>query len=488
MAVNLIRNSRVFFTTNVDTAGNVRLGYTPSGVKLSSSSNNFTVDNTFEIQVLEGLTFTQNTASDTVTLNETGDAPNRGQRSFNTALEPVDFSFSTYVRPYLKGDVTRDGTYFNGGNVTCEERFLWNAFASADAIGAADSTTFDVGADTGSSLTAWFEDENKARLSLEKSNKNQLQKFGLIIAFSDQVYVIDNCAMDTATIDFGIDQIAAIQWAGKGTLIRAITNLTVGTASSGEITISNKEISPTLMISGRTYYISNLGTQSASTWTSIGADASPAVGETFVYDGNPAASTLTDATAKVKEIIVDESTVNKSKAKNVDARYITNKLSVLSLDDTIAGTTSDYKFAITGGSITIANNITYITPANLGQVNLPITYYTGTRSITGTFNAYLKSGTATSDKTSGQLLQDLLASSSTEVEPSFAITFDMGGSSDTYVKFRVPAAVVQIPTVNTEQVISTTINFTGQGYNTTSVEFDIEKDNELTVEYHCAAV
>jgi len=423
MAVNLIRNSRVFFTTNVDSAGNVRVGSTPGGVILKNSNNLFSADNTFEIQVLEGLSFTQNTTSDTVTLNETGDAPNRGQRSFNTALEPVDFSFSTYVRPYLKNVTTsRTGAYFEGGNVTCEERFLWNAFASADAIGAPDGTTFDVGTDTGTSSTAWFEDETKARLILERSNKNQLQKFGLIIAFSDQVYVIDNCAMDTATIDFGIDQIAAIQWAGKGTLIRSVA-MSVAAVSGGTSAIS-------------------------------GADTAGS--------GNAA------------------------KAKNANARYITNKLSVLSLDDTIAGTTGDYKFAITGGSITLANNITYITPANLAQVNLPITYYTGTRSVTGTFNAYLKSGSGSTNKTSGQLLQELLQSSSTDTEPSFAITFDMGGTSGTFVKFYVPAAVVQIPTVNTEQVISTTINFTGQGYSST--DFNIEKDNELAVTYNCIAV
>jgi len=41
--------------------------------------------------------FSQNTSVDTVTLNEAGAAPVRGQRSFNTALEPVDFSFSTYI-------------------------------------------------------------------------------------------------------------------------------------------------------------------------------------------------------------------------------------------------------------------------------------------------------------------------------------------------------------------------------------------------------
>lgn len=414
MAVNLIRNSRVFFTTNVDSAGNVRAG---TGYK--ASANPFTTADTFEIQVLEGLTFTQNTTADTVTLNETGDSPNRGQRSFNVALDPVDFSFSTYVRPYKKSGGT-GGTYPDGGNVTCEERFLWNAFASKDAIAAPVNDI--VGTDTGTSATAWYENTSKARLGFNKSNKNQLQAFGLIIVFGNSAYVIDNCAMDSATIDFGIDQIAAIQWAGKGTRIRPVA-ITATAPNNGVVTLDGADL--------------DTGTDEA-------------------------------------------------RAKNTTARYITNKLSVLKLDDTIAGTTSDYKFAITGGSITMSNNINYITPANLGQVNIPITYYTGTRSVTGTFNAYLKTGTGTTDKTSGQLLEDLLASSSTDVEPSFSITFDMGGTSDTYVTFFVPAAVVQIPTVNTEQVISTTINFTGQGYDNNG--FNIEVDNELEVTYHCVAV
>jgi hypothetical protein len=33
----------------------------------------------------------------------------------------------------------------------------------------------------------------------------QLQAFGLIVVFDDLAYALDNCALDTATIDFGID-------------------------------------------------------------------------------------------------------------------------------------------------------------------------------------------------------------------------------------------------------------------------------------------
>lgn len=103
MSFNLIRNSRMFFTTNVDPN---------TGVVASSG---FTNSNTYEIQVLDGFSFSQSTANDTVTLKEAGSAPVRGQRSFNTALQPVDFSFSTYVRP---ADSSTTSGGFNSGVLT----------------------------------------------------------------------------------------------------------------------------------------------------------------------------------------------------------------------------------------------------------------------------------------------------------------------------------------------------------------------------------
>jgi hypothetical protein len=56
MAFNLIRNARVFFTTNVNSFGVV-------------STGSMTSSNTFEIQVMDGLSFTQNTTTETITLN-----------------------------------------------------------------------------------------------------------------------------------------------------------------------------------------------------------------------------------------------------------------------------------------------------------------------------------------------------------------------------------------------------------------------------------
>ena len=132
----------------------------------------------------------------------------------------------------------------------------------------------------------------------------------------------------------------------------------------------------------------------------------------------------------------------------------------------------------------MSNNLTYLTPANLGVVNLPITYFTGTRSITGTLTAYLRSGAGST----GTLLNSLISSAATEINPSYAINIQMGGATGTHVDVGIPAAMLQIPTVNTEQVISTTLTFTGQG-STTGVTpaFDIDQANEVTVKYYATA-
>jgi hypothetical protein len=373
MSFNLIRNSRVFFTTNV----NAETGVVPT--------TGFNTTNTREIQVLDGFAFSQNTTADTVTLNEAGAAPVRGQRSFNTALDPVDFSFSTYIRP-------ADG----GTNITAEEGVLWNAMFATANIG-------DAGA-------AWSEGTSAATVVVTNSQSHQLQKFGMIIVIDGVSYVIDNCALDTATIDFGLDAIATIAWAGKGSILRQLSGLT---ATSG----------------------------------------------TTVTFGGGITGT--------------------AKGKNTTAPYIANKLSTLTVKSEIDGTGDTYNVAITGGSLTIANNLTYLTPANLGVVNRPFTYFTGTRAISGSLTAYLRAGAA---NTAG-LLSDMLAGSTTDVDPAFYIQIEMGGSSNaTRVELEMPAAVLTIPSVSTEQVISTTINFTAQG--SASSAFDIGQANELEVRYY----
>jgi hypothetical protein len=76
----------------------------------------------------------------------------------------------------------------------------------------------------------------------------------------------------------------------------------------------------------------------------------------------------------------------------------------------------------------------------------------------------------------------MLAGSTTDVDPAFSVQVEVGGSANaTRVEFEMPAAVLTIPTVATEQVISTTINFTAQGSDNGA--FEIGAANELEVRY-----
>lgn len=371
MAVNLLRNSRVFFTTSLNSDDTVNFA-------------GCTEVNTHELQVLEGFSFSQNTTTDTITINEAGPTPLRGQRAFNTALEPVDFSMTTYIRPRFIDDGTSD-------KITAEESVLWNALMGANKIN-----------DGG----AWVETWGPSPVTVcsytdVNSNVHQLQKFALIVNFDSIQYTILNAALDSATIDFGLDAISSVQWAGKATRI---------TQSE---TVSSFDFS----------------------------------------------------------------------AKNTTAKYIANKLSVLTLFEGIAQASgTSYNIPITGGNITISNNLTYLTPANLGVVNVPVTYFTGTRSISGSLTAYLRTGA--SDNYSGELLAGLLANAATASETKYTMTVKLGGNNANRVELYLPATMIAIPTVATDQVITTSINFTAQGHSGSN--YSVEDANELQVKYFAA--
>lgn len=466
MAINLVRNSKVYLTTRVDSNTGV----------FDDATASLTAANMFEIQVLDGYSFSQNTETQQITVNEAGASPVRGSRTFNTALAPVDWSITTYVRPFR-----------SGGRVTAAERVLWNAIMGSGAIDAtgltatqitrtgttspvatvtgasnfnvsvgdvinvngstvnadwnqpakvtavtsggtnltveflkgpgtaAGSTSGSVSVYTGSWAQSASGTGNFSYTSTMGSQKNQLQKFAMLFVVDNVVYCVDNCAVTQASIDFGLDQIAQIAWSGQGTTLKQLTNVSAAS-------------------------IAGTSTTAVST-----------------------------------------------------ANYITNKLSTMTLQSRIGGSdntaSTSYTVAITGGNLTINNNITYLTPTNLGVVNNPVTYFTGTRSITGNVTAYLKTG---GNDDAGKLLSNLLLGASATTEPSFKSILHMGAtSSQTAVPrldFEMNGTMLQIPTVEIQDVVSTTINFVAQPFDPNYVQgasntFDLERSNELLVKY-----
>jgi hypothetical protein len=204
---------------------------------------------------------------------------------------------------------------------------------------------------------------------------------------------------------------------------------------------------------------------------------------------DPTAGTVTAVTTTIANL--SSSTALTAAPKNTTAPFITNKLSTVSfktLNALGSAAANTYSIALTGGSLTINNNISYITPANLGVVNTPAVYYTGTRAITGTMNAYLKTGVGVGS--TGQLLADMLAAASASVEPMAALTISVGGTGSNRVELAMPSVTIGVPTVDVQQVISTVINFTAQGYIPSSVTngntFAVDALNDLSVRYYAS--
>ena len=326
-----------------------------------------------------------------------------GASQFNTAVKVTAITGTTVaVFTYV---VTPTATFSSGNFVVPTVTFsktAWNEFPATVA-------------DTTGIITAYSE------LTSALSNKNTLLTFGMLMTVDGVTYAIDNCALDQAVVDFGLDGIAMVAWTGKGTALRQLTtNISYSTAADPVLT----------------------------------------GGVTGTIAG-----------------------------KNTTAGFITNKLSTVTLVSNIGGVSGTaYTLALTGGSITIANGITYVTPANLGVVNQPVGYYTGTRAISGSITAYLRTG---STNTAG-LLSTLLAAAPTSagVEPKFKLQLEIGGATaTTRVEIQADGAMVQIPTIDAQAVMSTTINFTAQGSESAQSAtsgYDIENTNDIEVRYFAA--
>ena len=390
---------------------------------------NSTAANTFRVGVLDGYSFSQGSESTDVTINEAGSAPNRGSKRFNDALPPAEWSFGTYVRPFKHGAASfrADGTY------DMVENILWSALAGT---GLSDASGSAVATSTGTA--------NGALVDFVESDVHELMKLNIFFALENTTYRLNDAQINQAEIDFSIDGIAQITWSGNATTIDQVT---------------------TAYEDPSKYQIEAYDADGASLTHSSGST------DTYVENYNFA------------------DTVGPS-----DADYLRNKLSSLYLDadaqggGNASGGLDDrtYDINITGGSITIANNVTYVTPETIGIVDKPIGSFTGARTITGSLTMYLD----TKSNGSNQLLTDLAAATDL-VTNVFDLRLYMGvagavgsdgdamGSDDFTapgVEFNMPRCHLQVPTIETGDLISTTVEFAAHGS-------DLLTGDEMKVKY-----
>lgn len=462
-------------------------------VYVSTVQTGFDQTNTFEVRVMAGFSFNQTTETADVAVDEAGDTPSRGSKRFNVKLNPSDIKFSTYIRPY------QEATYHD-----CPERILWEGLVGNGTFVAPG------GVQTPSNAKA---ENNGVHIGLQGSNVHELKKLYMFVDYGNVKYRIDEAVIGAARIGFDIQSIAMIEWSGNGKEMKEVGSTASVFPTAGFFKavpncadfIKNKL--STIELSG--YYDKTRGSQAISfspgaftestkldavdgTYTlTISCNGDTPVTHRFpvIQASTTVANLLTFLATNVCCATIEANITNKT------ITFLSKKYgagSTIALGGTLIGAIATgaldcslataengkaslrtYNIPITGGEVNINNNITFLTPDELGIVNKPIGHFTGARAITGNLTAYLRSGV--NNDASG-LIRDLY-NSVDDVTASFALSLVIGGAGNIpRVTISMPTAHISIPTIDTQDVISTSIDFM-------AVPTDLDQTNELDITY-----
>jgi len=374
-------------------------------VKAKNAFNAWDSDANHEVRILDGFSFSQSDNSTEITPNEgvvldAQSVPtlNRNTHKFRTSNNPVDFSFQTYARPFRSTLV--DGVL---PTANCA-RTVFNPIGAPELI-----------------LWAMFSGCDSAETDGTFDSVG-----GDVITGTVNTTTIDFGNSDVARASENFELIFQIEEGDKPTTNARFSTYTITKPVITECTID--------------FDLEGLATY---TWTGQGATLVNLEGQNQIA---PTATT----------------TINEALDS---ANFIQNKLSSVVIDPPSTPASialnngSNYTLVLTGGSITLSNNVTYLTPDEISRVNNPFTHFLGTLGVSGNITAYVEKGA----NKSSDLFRDLSTSPNRTQNVNLAIT--IGSSSSENVKFNIENAHLELPTTNIEDVISVDIPFVGLSSN-----------------------
>ena len=493
-AINLQRNSKVFFSS-VDLAG-------------TGTAADMTPANTYEVEVLAGFAMSASAATQDITSLESGLTPDRSQQRFNTSIEPVNWSFSAYVKPtgaentatigsevtipYATG-VTR-GSITNissiEGNAQCQisntraarttvtgnsmpvaDWFLWQALvcnttpATTTSSNAAlqsswnnngtlrtntrsgNNATYVLAATTTLAQAVELTEAYEANISVASSRTNigRAQENHIYFKIDNKYYQVANATVNQATIDASIEDIAMTAWSGFGTQL----------VDLGEPGDTNYDKANTVFYDSTTADTTIYTTVSTATGTAGGDITYTSTNTEKYHPFNEMRVRKTTSTATNYEV-----------AANASNDFIQSRLSEIELVHLPEGTadtpsnreSNKYTFPVTALSFDYNNNITYLTPEELSRLNEPIGQFTGARAVTGSLTMYLKGG----DNESAAFLKAIYEDSRTKISDYASATLWIGGKEGSHIQLDMDNVQFEFPQISIEDVISMTVNFNAQ--------------------------
>jgi hypothetical protein len=402
-SLNLQRNSEVFLST-VDLI---------NGAAVTA----MTPENTWKLEVLAGFAVTSSAATQDITNLETGTTPDRSQQRFNTAINPVDWNLQVYLRPTgvetgAAADGTTAATHQTGNVKPVADWFMWQSMVSNTKVadGSTEQSVWVSGGKLQTTNVAAGTGSHPTRSNFSTAVENHLY-----FKLDNVIYQVSNATINQASVDAGIEEIATTTWTGFGTTLKELTSTQRDNAVSVFGGVKND-------------------------------------GSSVTANSNASEHSVTAHYHPYNQMNVAGSIGTNS--------FIKNRLSAIEFHHKPSAGGSDvkYTFPVTALSFDYNNNITYLTPEELANLNEPIGQFTGTRAVTGSATMYLRAG----DTESAQFLRNIQNDSRTASAQTSNANLIIGGATAPYVAFQMDAVQFEFPALAVEDVISMSVNFVGQ--------------------------
>ena len=363
----------------------------------------------WEIPVLDGFSFSQASNSTEITINEAENSAGESKRArqlFNDSLAPAEFSFSTYMRPFLS-----QGSSFHSGVTGADDQAHHHAVEEVLWALMATKTHGYTRASNAFNFTSFATDGTSLRIDFSDSNSSALQEaeFYFVLGGTPNgatnatiTYQLKKAVLNEASIDFDIDGLATINWSGFAS-------------------------------------------------------------EIIQHQTHPATQADAINSAIVNEAVIATNNYIRNRASSLALSSKSNTATRTAFGGGTSGDAGKYSLTLTGGNITISNNITFLTPETIGSVNVPFAHVTGARSVSGSINCYLgldTTGSAANVGTSTDFFLDANTDAARAIVTNqFELDIDIGGGTAPNVLFDMDHVHMEIPQINVEDTLQVEIPF-----------------------------